>query len=889
MNNSWPLNAWLAKKAGAVHDTGQTISSPGYKPVDWIDAVVPGTVLTTLLKNGVPGHFGPGFDPYFGKNSHSIPDISDPGSGDFYTYWFRGTFKIAPLADGGRVWLYLRGINYSAQVYVNGVQLKGSDNIFLDNLQSSGTELRGMFLRNAFDITALVRQQDALNALAILVNPPNPPGTPSPKDNGGNPDDPNIGENVTMRYTVGWDWVMPIPDRNTGIWDQAMICTTGPVLVLHPHVVTTVLDANGRLLPDAKVKISAEVYNASEVIQTGVLTYSFAGLTRSSPLVTLLPKQKQTVTFSALTVTNPRLWWPNGYGPQELYPLDLSFETHGVVSDTKSVRVGIRQISTSNESQSRVFSVNGQRIFIKGGNWIGTDAMLRLSNKRFRDEVRLHAEMNLNFIRVWGGGIAERPEFYDACDEYGILVMQDFWISGEFTGPFPEGYSQVFLNCARDTIRMLRNHPSLCFWSGGNEAEPPSDINTALRCYIQGDSGCAGYELLDGTRIYVPLSLAIDGGFGGGDGPYGIQDPRDFFALQSCPINPEVGSVGTPTVESIKRMMLPDDYNDFPQTVTNATWTLHKYIPYSNPDQGQLVPCTNSQPRPLYDQIAAYGNLSTVDQFCFRAQLTNYMQYKALFEGFLAHMWEWYAGVFVWKSQNPWTGLRGQLYDWYLGQTGGFYGTMSACEMVHIQLNLETSRICVVNHSGKTLTNLTALVKLYNLAGVEIYNQMSGVQVAASSVYTGNAVKWPANLPPVYFVKMYLLDNVGSVLSENIYWQSSSTPPDYKALQTIPQVTLKATVRISLEGDEYVLNALFGNPASSGAVAFFIQLRLLRPSTPSDTDNRILPAFYEDNYFSLLRGEQKSVTIRCAKTDAGPTEPELWVEGWNIAPLRVPS
>jgi hypothetical protein len=136
---------------------------------------------------------------------------------------------------------------------------------------------------------------------------------------------------------------------------------------------------------------------------------------------------------------------------------------------------------------------------------------------------------------------------------------------------------------------------------------------------------------------------------------------------------------------------------------------------------------------------------------------------------------------------------------------------------------------------------------------------------------------------------MYLVDTVANVLSDNFYWQSSIDPPDYKALQTIPQVVLKALVRVSVDGDEYVLNALFGNPASSGAVAFFIRLKLLRPSTPSGADNRILPAFYEDNFFSLLRGEQKPVTIRCAKTDAGSSEPELWVEGWNITPVRVSS
>ena len=892
-NKSWPFNAWLAKQAGTVPDTGQAISSPGYKPVDWIEAVVPGTVLTTLLKNGLPDYFGPGFDPYFGMNGTTIPDISGQGV-DFYTYWFYTTFETPQIDAGGRIWLYLRAINYSAEVYLNGSQISGAGNLFLDGSQLSGTDLRGMFLRNAFDITGLVRQQGG-NALAILINPPNPPGTPSPTDNGGDPMYPNIGENVTMRYTVGWDWVKPVADRNTGIWDQVMLWTTRPVVVLNPRVVTTVLDANGKLLPDAQVTVSADVYNASDTKQTGVLKYTLEGLPRTKE-VTLQPKQKQTISFSALTVKNPRLWWPNGYGAQELYTLDLSFEINGVVSDTESVRFGIRQISVStisvNGSQTRVFSVNGQKIFIKGGNWIGTDAMLRLSDKRYRDEVRMHAEMNLNFIRVWGGGITERPEFYDACDEYGILVMQDFWISGEYPNPTSKDYTQIFLNCAKDTIRLLRNHPSLCFWCGANETDPPDNINTALRCYIEGDSGCSGYELLDGTRPYIPRSTGISSERTNqyDDGPYGIQDPPVFFALNFCPLNPEVGSIGTPAVGSIQRMMSAADYNDFPRDQTwNATWRQHTYIPYANQEQNQPVKCSSTPPTPVYDQIAAYGELSKIEEFCFRAQLTNYMQYKALFEGISSHMWQWYAGIFVWKSQNPWTGLRGQLYDWYLDQTAGFYGTKSACEMVHIQLKLDTSQICVVNHTAAPLTNLTALVMLYDLAGAELYQMHSGVQVPASSVYTGNTINWPKNLPPVYFVKMYLLDATGNVVSDNFYWQSSSTTPDYSALQNLsPITTLKATVSISKEGDEYVLNALFGNPRSSGAVAFFINLKLLR-STPSGPDNRVLPAFYEDNYFSLLLGEQKSVTIRCARADAGSSEPELWIEGWNIAPTRVPT
>src|SRR6185369_6484505 len=250
----------------------------------------------------------------------------------------------------------------------------------------------------------------------------------------------------------------------------------------------------------------------------------------------------------------------------------------------------------------------------------------------------------------------------------------------------------------------------------------------------------------DGTRPYIPRSTGISSNRTNqwDDGPYGIQDLPTFFALNFCPINPEVGSVGTPAVESIKRMMLAADYNDFPRDQTwNATWKHHTYIPYSNPDQDQPVKCDPTKPAAVTDQIAAYGTLSKIDEFCFRAQLTNYMQYRALFEGISSHMWEWYAGIFVWKSQNPWTGLRGQLYDWYLDQTGGFYGTKSACEMIHVQLNLDTSKICVVNHSAEPLSNITAQATLYDLTGVSLHTQTESFNVAASTTSAGEAIKWP--------------------------------------------------------------------------------------------------------------------------------------------------
>ena len=166
----------------------------------------------------------------------------------------------------------------------------------------------------------------------------------------------------------------------------------------------------------------------------------------------------------------------------------------------------------------------------------------------------MHAEMNMNMIRIWGGAMPERPEFYEACDKYGLLVWQDFWVSGDCNGrwldprkkesqarrqAYPDDHS-LFISSAIDQIKMLRNHPSLYLWCGGNEFPPPPDINEKLEKEI--------FPKYDETRYYVNESTSdsiLRNTIGGnGDGPYGIQDPKRFFVTQSYPFNPEAGIGG---------------------------------------------------------------------------------------------------------------------------------------------------------------------------------------------------------------------------------------------------------------------------------------------------------------------------------------------------------
>ncbi len=412
--NRYELNTgWLCRQASLMQMNGEQISTPLIALPGWKPAVVPGTVLTTQLANGdIP-------DPFYGMNNKAIPDIYNTGKAA-YTYWFVKDFvESQPLGDE-QVFLYFRGVNYSFDVFLNGKKINDQPH-------------KGMFLSKTYNITAAMVTGN--NRLAVIVYPPDVVGNA----NGGQGGDGTIARNVTNQYVAGWDWIQPIHDRNTGIWDKVLIEKTKQVNVKNVHVVTLVPGVRkpaGSQAP-ATLKLSAELENVANKPVAGKLSYELDGKTISRQ-VTLAPHSVTETALPDVTLDNPRLWWPNTYGPQNLYAVNVLFTiSDSVISDSEHVSFGVREIQTewNHITQSKQVKVNGQKIFIKGGNWIVSDAMLRFSDARYDAEVRFHKDMNLNLLRIWGGAITERPEFYKACDKYGILVMQDFWISGDCNGP----------------------------------------------------------------------------------------------------------------------------------------------------------------------------------------------------------------------------------------------------------------------------------------------------------------------------------------------------------------------------------------------------------------------------------------------------------------------
>lgn len=836
---------WYARRADEVRVDGNRLSAHPINKDGWLPARVPGTVLTTLLENGMyPA-------PEFGMNNQLIPDIYEVGN-DFYTYWFACQFEVGSLPADRLVWLNFRGINYKAEIFLNGKRV-------------NPTTHEGMFLRRSFEVTPYLRT-DAPNVLAVLVYPPTHPGNP----NGGQGGDGQIARDNTMQYTPGWDWIQPVRDRNTGIWDEVSLTTTGRVRLSAPYIVTKVpgiRDPRSAKQSRAFVETSVELENTSGKELKGSLVCATDGrrLTRT---VTLAPHERTTVSLDPIAIDNPRLWWPNGIGGQPLYDMDLSFELDGAVSDRLRSRYGIREISSDKDPHNggRRFFVNGRKIYVTGGNYINSDWLLRLSPERYRDEVRFHAEMNLRMIRVWGGALLERPEFYDACDEFGLLVFQDLWGSGDCNGAwedptkkdsrerrweYPDNHD-LFIASVEDQVKMIRNHPSLCFWCGANEWPLAKDVDRRLREEV--------FPRLDPGRLFVSYStdtLFTRNYLGdNGDGPYGIQEPEWFFTFRSHPFNPETGSVGSPEVESMREMMEEADLAAFPRKgiTRNPVWKYHKDLGYG-------------------DHLERYGEVTDIETYCKYAQVVNYDQYRSFMEGWASRLWDWYTGILIWKTQNPWTSLRGQMYDWSLDVNASLYGTRQGCAPLHAYYNPVSRKVGVLNTTLEDRKALEVSARLYDRDGKLLWDNTIRTDAAANTVREIVDVPRPDGVKGVYFLRLAVDGD-----APNIYWLTTE-PKDYTTLSELPES--KPSLELELtRGDKGYVGTL--RMAAGDRISFFNRVKVF----DKQTGKRILPVHYSDNYVTLMPGDRRTVRLEFP-SDLPEDRIEIAVDSWTSGRILV--
>lgn len=814
---------WRLQRDSLVRAEGPALSQPGFQDAAWLVATVPATVLSSYYNAGaIP-------DPNFGDNQLMISD-------SFFhaDFWYRNEFT-APSAAGRRVWLNLDGINWKAEVYLNGTRLG---------------RVEGGFQRARFDVTALVKR-GGRNAIAIRIEKLDHPGSikektyESPDKNGGVPG----ADNPTYHAAIGWDWIPTIRGRDTGIWNDVYLTASGPVTIEKPFVSTTLP------LPDtnrADVALEVTLHNHSGAPVRGVLRGRFGEVavdqTVTVPAQGEIRVKMDPATHPALRLRNPKLWWPNGYGQPDLYDVDLRFEA-GALSDEKSFQAGIRQFTYSEEGGALKMWINGRRFIPRGGNWGFPESMLRYRGREYDAAVRYHRDMNFTMIRNWVGQVGD-DEFYEACDRYGIVVWQDFWLANPWDGPDPDD-SSMFLANVRDTILRIRNHASIGLYCGRNEGFPPKPIDDGIRAALD--------ELHPGLH-YIPSS-ADD--VVSGHGPYQAMPLKTYFTERATPkFHSEMGMPNIVTMDSLRQMM-PEPAM-WPQ---GAMWGLHDFCLTGAQGGASFLGRIEK----------SYGGARNIAEWVELAQFVNYEGHRAMFEA----QSKYRMGLLIWMSHPAWPSFVWQTYDYFLEPTAAYFGSKKASEPIHIQWNPATDDVEVVNYSAGNLPGLSAQLQILNVDGSVKWEKSVAVDSMEDSTMRPAKIEYPSGLSSVHFLRLKLSKD-GRSLSENFYWRGVREG-DFRALREIPKARLSASTRVERMGESWRLTAELRNVSS--VPALMVRAKAVR----TRSGDRILPALYDDNYIALMPGETRYIVCEVRHRDTRGEQPRIVVEGFNLDEVATDS
>jgi hypothetical protein len=883
----WTVAGWrMAEGSKLAAPDGAAISKPGYGTGTWYAATVPGTALTTLVDRGIYP------DPAYGLNNLAIPETLA-----HQDYWYRSEIDLPADAADKHLALTFNGANYTAEIWVNGTRVGA---------------MKGAFIRGTFDVTGLLIAGQR-NAIAVRVSPPPHPGVTSEEsltsgvgENGGM----MMLDGPTFEATEGWDWIPTVRDRNTGLWQGVDLSATGDVQIGDAQVITHLPKAADTSLADIIIEVPLK--NLSDHPITTELRAAFDDVSVAKS-VTVAPGETivrlTPADFPQLGVHNPKLWWPNNYGEPNLHMLHLSAGT----SDAKDVRFGMREVTYElslmdhdgalkrvliDPTEARglhqqivdhrheairqvprgwaysfasgaetspavtpiagdeglspflVLRVNGVRIAARGGSIGMDDFMKRVGRDRQEPYFKLHRDAHLNIVRNWMGQDTGE-NFYALADEYGLMVFNDFWESTQDYNIEAQDVP-LFLANVKDVIRRYRNHPSIVVWVPRNEGVPQPILNEGIEKLTEQE---------DGTRLYLASSNRISLQ---NSGPYNWRQPEEYFTEDAKGFAVELGTPSFPTLESWKRTIPAADLWPI-----SDVWAYHDWHQTGNGAVSSYMKAMDAQ----------FGPATGLEDFERKAQMLQYVSYRAILEGFNAGLWKTNSARMFWMTQPAWPSSAWQIFSSDYDTHAAFYGTKKASEPVHVQMNLPDFKVIVVNNGRTPLAGATVHARVTTLDNKLVAERTAAV--SADAGLTADALTLdlaPTLANGMVLVSLDVTSASGEILSRNVYWQGRDDAA-YRALDGMPQVRLTAKAASRNEGTDRVTSVDLANP--SGTAAIETKLTLFGANGA-----QVLPALFTDNYVSLMPGESRRIEMRYpASAATGAVTVKL--RGWNVVPIAV--
>ncbi|MGO9539659.1 MAG: glycoside hydrolase family 2 protein [Terriglobales bacterium] len=873
-----PLGSkWSLQSSARVMATGEAISSASFQTAsgndDWMQVDVPTTVVAAQVKNGLLP------DPFYGMNLRRYPGLTYPIGFNFsnlpmppdspyaISWWYRKEFTLPNVNEfaGKTVWLNFRGINYRANIFLNGKQIADSN------------EVAGAWRTYEFNVTSSIKP--GTNVLAVQVW--------APTEN-----------NLAITFV---DWNPAPPDKNMGLFREVYLTTSGPVALRHPAVLSKVDSPAGDAHDRAHLTVTTLVKNSSDRAIKGTLKGRIENIEFAQTVELAAGESKDVVFASArypqLNLDNPRLWWPAQMGTPNLYDLSLSFEVNGATSDAAQTKFGIREITSEVAEQSpdrfkRLFKVNGKKILIRGGGWT-PDMMVRETPGRLADEFQYVRDLGLNTVRLEGK--LETEEFFEMADQQGILVMAgwcccDFW---EHWGNWKDEDFGIAKASLRDQMYRLRGHPSLLAWLNGSDNPPPPDVEemylkvesdlrwpnpvvssaTAKTTTVTGESGVK----MSGPYEYVaPAYWTTD--------PY-LQKKEDLCNPGGCGgaygFNTET-SMGpaVPPIESIERM-IPTDHLWTANGPLDEYWNFHA-------GGGKF-----KSVQVFADALnARYGKAQSAEDFAYKSQIMTYEGVRAMYEAYSRDKYT-STGVIQWMLNNAWPSTIWHLYDYYLRPGGGYFGAKKAMQRLDPIYGYDDHSIWLVSSQYVDAKRLKLTARVFNLDGTQKFAKEAALDAAADSTAKVFELPQIEGLSPTYFLDLRVTDSGGKLVGSNFYWLSTkpetldwaksnwwTTPTssyaDYTSLTQLPKVRLNVSSRSETHGEDAVTRVTVENPSKT--VAFFVRLKLDKGKGGEE----ILPVVWQDNYMSLLPGEKRDITATYHSSSLGEATPAVEVSGWNL-------
>ena len=846
---------WHLQSACKLQAAGDAISAPGFSTEGWIGAAVPSTVLAAQVAAGIFP------DPYFGDNLRKIPGASYPVGENFANlpmpadspyrcgWWYRDQFAAPKATEAGRrYWLHFGGINYRAEIWLNGRKIADS------------SQIAGAYRTYDLDVTETLKP-GGTNVLAVEVF------APTEHDLG-----------------INWvDWNPAPPDKDMGLWGDVNLVSTGAVALRSPMVVTHLPDDN---LETAELTVEAEVNNATNNEVQGTVSGSAAGVNFEQP-VHLAPHEERTVTFTPeqypqLRIHNPKLWWPWQMGDPHLETLTVTFRTQGQTTDEKTIQFGIREITSeyAADGGGRLFRVNGKPILIRGGGW-SQDMMLRTDPARLREQFRMVRDMNLNTLRLEGK--LDTDDFFNLADKNGILVMLgwcccDHWERWQTWTPDDLSIATASL---RSQMLRLRHHPSLLVWLNGSDNPPPANVEKA---YLDVESATHWPNPILSSASERPTTVTGESGVKM-TGPYDYVEPSYWYVDHrwggAWGFNTETSpGPAIPTLASRKKFL--SDPDAWPPS---ADWSLH------NGGGGfKTLKVLDSAMNAIYAEPSSAADYERM------AQTMAYDSERAMFESYAKNKYV-STGVIQWMLNNAWPSMIWHLYDYNLEADAGYFATKKACEPLHIQYSYDDQSVVVVNSTYRPVSGLHARIDVHGIRWNELYSARADVSAAADS--SQRVFVLPERLnngtERIFFIDLTLTDAGGHVVSHNFYWvpytlttfnwsgtEYTTTPaeryPDLTALAHLPPATVAAHAEIASTAHGREIQLHLEN--SSSALAF-----QLNAAVRTESGDLIAPVFWSDNWIELTPGESTTLTVQLP--ESAPSNPVIKIAGWNMQPATI--